>query len=253
MANDQNSLWQAMVYDLYASYYKYRNPQAHIMYYQKHIQALQAAMQTRTGSGQPQGTAAIAPGMTMIRVLHASPDAPAVDVYVNRRLVLSNVSFKQISDYMQIPGGQYRFDIFPAGNQTTPVLSENFLLMPGITYTLAASGMLSKLKLIPIVDRPFVSAGETKVKFVHLSPDAPSVDAAVKNGEVLFANVSFTKATPYKSVPAGKIDLEVRIAGTDTVALNVPKVQFKSDTAYTIFALGLANGNPPLEAMMVIG
>ncbi|AZB43242.1 DUF4397 domain-containing protein [Bacillus sp. FJAT-42376] len=252
MTNGQNSLWQAMVYDLYACYYKYRNPEAHIMYYRKHLEALQTSMQSRAGSGQPQ-PAQISPGMTMIRVLHASPDAPAVDVYLNRRLVLSNVSFKQISDYMQIPGGQYRIDILPHGNQTTPVLTENVLLMPGITYTMAASGTVSNLKLLPIVDRPFVSGGETKVKFVHLSPDAPAVDVAVKNGEILFPDVSYTTSTKYRSVPAGKIDLEVRIAGTDTVALNVPKVQFKSDTAYTIFALGLANGNPPLEAMLVVG
>ncbi|MGD6815869.1 DUF4397 domain-containing protein [Metabacillus sp. 84] len=252
MANDQNSLWQAMVYDMYACYYKYRNPRLYIMYYQKHLQALQNALQSRAG-GQSQNPSGISPGMTMIRVLHASPDAPAVDVYVNRRLVLSNVSYRQISDYMQVPGGQYRIDIFPAGNQTSAVLSENILLMPGITYTLAATGPLAKLKLFPIVDRPFVSAGETKVKFVHLSPDAPAVDVAVKNGDVLFPNVSFMTSTKYQSVPAGKVDLEVRIAGTDTVALDVPKVQFKADTAYTIFALGFANGNPPLEALLVKG
>ncbi|MTH52062.1 DUF4397 domain-containing protein [Bacillus mangrovi] len=249
---DQNALWQAMVYDLYACYYKYRDPRAHIMYYQKHLQAVQSAMQTRAaGSSQPQGQ--ISPGMLLLRVLHASPDAPAVDIYLNGRLVLSNVSFKQISDYLQIPGGQYRVDIYPAGNQSSPVLSENFLLMPGIAYTVAAAGTVSNLKLLPIVDRPFVSGGETKAKFVHLSPDAPAVDVAVKGGDILFSNIPFMKSAKYITVPAGKIDLEVRVAGTDTVVLNVPKVQFKADTAYTIFAVGLANGNPPLDAVLAVG
>ena len=35
-----------------------------------------------------------------IRVLHASPDAPSVDVLVDNQVVLSDVSYKQASDLL---------------------------------------------------------------------------------------------------------------------------------------------------------
>jgi hypothetical protein len=53
----------------------------------------------------------------------------------------------------------------------------------------------------------------------------------------------------YLPVDAGTYDLEVRLAGTDTVALSVPGVALADQTVYTIFAMGLAGGEPALQAV----
>ncbi|MDX8291768.1 DUF4397 domain-containing protein [Metabacillus indicus] len=246
---------KAMMYDLLACYYKYTDPQKHVMYYQKHLNAMQKwmySMQYQAASRVPQG-GQLEPGMSRVRVIHASPDAPAVDIYVNGKLTLQNVKYKEISDYLKLPTGQYRVDVYQAGTTNGPVQSEMYMLLPGITYTIAAAGNLNSIRLLPFVDKTFVPAGEASVKFVHLSPDAPAVDIAVKNGDILFSNVQFTQATKNVKVPQGKYDLEVRVAGTDNVVLTVPKVQLKNDTAYTIFAVGFANGTPELEALAAIG
>nr|WP_269448526.1 DUF4397 domain-containing protein [Metabacillus kandeliae] len=235
------------MYDMLASYYKYLDPNKHIMYYQMHLKAIQEAVKQQSSRYQMNS------GMTNARFFHASPDAPAVDVYLNGKLVLRGLKYKEISEYMHLPAGQYRVDIYPTGSTSSPVIAENLLFVPGVAYTFTAAGPVSRIKLFPIVDKPFVAAGETKVKFVHLSPDAPSVDVAVKNGDVLFENISFMTSTKYITVPAGKYDLEVRLAGKDTVVLSVPRLQLRSDNAYTIFAVGLANGNPPLDAVVARG
>ncbi|WP_191565366.1 DUF4397 domain-containing protein [Metabacillus idriensis] len=244
---------KAMKYDMLANYYKYSDPEKHVMYYQKHIYAMQNWMHSMQYQSARMPQTQLEPGMSKVRVIHASPDAPAVDIYVNGKLTLQNVKFKQISDYLQLPAGQYRIDLYAAGTTNRPVLTDMYMLLPGITYTIAAAGNLSALRLIPFVDRTFVAAGESSVKFIHLSPDAPAVDVAVKNGDILFKNVPFLEATKNVKVEPGRVDLEVRIAGTDNVVLTVPKVQFKADTAYTIFAVGFANGTPPLEALIAIG
>ena len=46
---------------------------------------------------------------SMVRVLHGSPDAPEVDVYVNGDKVdaLSGLSFGDLSEYVAVPGGTY--------------------------------------------------------------------------------------------------------------------------------------------------
>jgi hypothetical protein len=71
----------------------------------------------------------------------------------------------------------------------------------------------------------------------------------VKGGPVLFTNVAFKKSSDYLPVNAGTYDLEVRLAGTNTVALAVPGVKLDSGTVYTVFAMGLAGGTPKLEAV----
>ena len=35
-----------------------------------------------------------------IRLLHAIPDAPSVDIYANGKLIYSNLSFGKVTDYI---------------------------------------------------------------------------------------------------------------------------------------------------------
>ena len=50
-----------------------------------------------------------------VRVLHASPDAPAVDIYANGAEILSDVPFGGISAYLEVPAGEYQIQVFVAG------------------------------------------------------------------------------------------------------------------------------------------
>jgi hypothetical protein len=77
------------------------------------------------------------------------------------------------------------------------------------------------------------------------------VDVAVTGGPVLFGDVPFRAASQYGAVDAGTYDLEVRVAGTSTVALPLPGVGLNGGTNYTVFAVGLlADGS--LDALPLI-
>ena len=93
------------------------------------------------------------------------------------------------------------------------------------------------------------AAGKAHVRFVHTSPDAPAVDIAVKGGPVIFPNVAFKAASQYVPVDAGTYDLEVRPAGKTDVVLAVPGVKLDAGNVYTVFAMGLASGEPKLVAV----
>ncbi len=53
-----------------------------------------------------------------VRVVHASPDAPAVDIFVNSGKVLENLPFKEYSDYLSVPAGTYNVEIKVTGTDT---------------------------------------------------------------------------------------------------------------------------------------
>src|SRR3712207_9479531 len=50
-----------------------------------------------------------------LRVVHASPDAPAVDVLVDNAAVLTNVPFKAASTYLSVPSGSRNLKVRAAG------------------------------------------------------------------------------------------------------------------------------------------
>jgi LPXTG-motif cell wall-anchored protein len=185
-----------------------------------------------------------------VRVVHASPDAPAVDVWVNGAVAFSNAPFMGITDYAKLEPGTYQVQVSPTGATEPIVIDANLDLATKTDYTVVAVGQLANIEPLVLVDNNSApAAGKAHVRFVHASPDAPAVDIAVTGGPVLFANVPFKGTGDYLPVDAGTYDLEARLAGTDTVALSVPGVALADGTVYTIFAMGLAGGEPALTAV----
>jgi LPXTG-motif cell wall-anchored protein len=186
-----------------------------------------------------------------VRVVHASPDAPAVDVWVNGAVAFSNAPFKGITDYAKLEPGSYSVQVTPTGATEPIVIDANLDLATKTDYTVVAVGQLANIEPLVLIDNNSApAAGKAHVRFVHASPDAPAVDIAVANGgPVLFSNVPFKGVGDYLPVDAGSYDLEARIAGTDTIALSVPGVMLNEGTVYTIFAMGLAGGEPSLSAV----
>ena len=191
-------------------------------------------------------------GKARVRVVHASPDAPAVDVWVNDSIkAFTNAPFKGVTAYAELDPATYNVKVVPAGATTPVVIEANLGLEADKDYTVVAVNTLANIEPLVLVDNNATPAeGKAHVRFVHASPDAPAVDIAVANGgPVLFGNVPFKGVGDYLPVDAGTYDLEVRLAGTTTVVLSVPGVRLSNQTVYTIFAMGLAGGSPALTAV----
>ncbi len=189
-------------------------------------------------------------GKARVRVVHASPDAPAVDVWVNDAVAFSNAPYKGITDYAALDPATYNVKVTPTGATEPVVINADLPLAADTDYTVVAVGLLADIEPLVLTDNNSApEAGKVHVRFVHASPDAPAVDIAVAGGPVLFSNIAFKGVGDYLPVDAGTYDLEVRLAGTETVALSVPGVILADGTVYTIFAMGLAGGEPALEAV----
>lgn len=181
-------------------------------------------------------------GMSWVRVVHNSPDAPAVDVCVNGTTAFTNVAYGESTSYAGVPAATYEVQVEPAGfGCQGPFVIEADLTLTGDTfYTVVASDELSRIAPVVLVDDNSAPApGNGHVRFFHGSSDAPAVDIAVTGGPVLFSNVSFKEDGGYVPVPAGVYDLEVRLAGTDTVVLFLPGIEVPEGAVATAYATGL--------------
>lgn len=188
-----------------------------------------------------------------IRLLHASPNTPAVDIYANNNLVARNLTFKEFTEYFPVPANSYHIDAFPTGQKSNPVLSTSVSVPAGAILTIAGVGNAPNMSVLPVSDRLMpIPPGKTYVKFVHLSPNAQSVDVTMPDGTKLFSSVKFKEVTNYRAVDPGQYTLQARTAGTDKVILNVPNINLKPDRFYTIYAVGLAGENPTLQMLVAL-
>lgn len=179
-----------------------------------------------------------------VMVVHASPDAPGVDLLIdNAKVNTSALTFPNNTGYLDVEAGRRNVKVNAAGTSTT-VIDANLDLERNENYSVFAINTLSAIEpLVLTDDLDAPAAGKAHVRFVHLSPDAPAVDVAVTDGPVLFSNRAFKSATDFTPVDAASYNLEVRLAGTNTVVLTVPNVQLASGRIYTIFAKGFVT--PP--------
>jgi Domain of unknown function (DUF4397) len=155
-----------------------------------------------------------------VRVLHLSPDAPKVDVYVDGIRALAGVPFKTATKHAPVPAGAHSVEIRTAGsaNGDRALATAQTTVAPGAAYTLAAVGLAAKLQVLVLKD-DFTAPppGKAKLRGIDASPQSPPIDIAIAGGPVLFQDLTFPEATPFATIEAGSMALEVRLAGTERV------------------------------------
>jgi len=182
-----------------------------------------------------------------IRVAHMSPDAPAVDVTVDGREVLTEVSFPEVSEYLSVPAGQHRVRITEAGSSSNVLYNET-ATFDARPYTLLASGEVTNgarsstdFGVSLLADRTAPSSANASIRLAHVSPDAGPVDVTVNgSGRVLFDNISFSNASRYAEVPGGNYTLDIRRATGNNSGPTVESfdLEVSNGTAYTVFTAG---------------
>lgn len=189
-------------------------------------------------------------GFAWIRVAHASPDAPNVDVWVNGSVAISDLAFGEITDYLVVPTGTYNVQVTPTGLSTPVVIDADLPLEKGVSYTVAATDVLANITAkVYVDDNSEPGPGMAKVNFGHLSPDAPNVDVWI-DGVVTIINLPFQEVTPYLEVPAGTYNVKVTPTGLAAPVVIDIDVPLDAGTVYSAYVEGLLAGPPNLQPVL---
>jgi hypothetical protein len=179
-----------------------------------------------------------------VRLLHAVPDAPTVDVYLGATRVAAGVRFGDLSGFLPVDAGRYEVRVTAAGDTAT-VIGGTITLEAGRSYTAAAVGLLSgEASLLLLVEnRSRPVAGRSRLDVVHLSPNAPAVDV-LSGDETLIDALSF-KGDASAELAAGPRALRVTLDASGAEVLN-GSLNLPSGGSATLFVIGLA-GDAPAE------
>lgn len=177
-----------------------------------------------------------------IRIVHAAPDTPPVDVYVNDAQIAQNLEFGTATEYVAVPSGAGRgVRVTPAGAPVEEAIIDwSFDLEAGQAYEMLATGAADNLELnITGTDLRPVAEGQARLRVYHASPNAGAVDIGVEGQEEnLFEGVEFRGATDYIILDAGAYPIEVRPGGEDlTVALQ-SEATLDEGVTYDLIVIG---------------
>ena len=194
-------------------------------------------------------------GRPRVRVLHASPDAPALDLWVNGTPIFKDLCFGQSTGYADLDEGRRSFRLYPAGanGRGKPVVEADHRLEHGTDYTVAAPGRLRNTGAMTLVDNsPPLYEGLAMVRCVHVSLDAPALDIELSGAKVLFKKLLFSQATLFEEIGPGTYGLIVREAGAERVLLSVRHYRIMPREKVTFVALGLLAGAPHFRILPIV-
>jgi len=181
-----------------------------------------------------------------IRVTHASPDAPAVDVIVNEDFtapLVANLAYSETAGFVQVPADGYFVQVVPTGAETPVVIDFEASLEAAANYSVYAVGELADIApLVLVRDRRRV-ATEAKIDIIHASPAAGNVDiyvtapgASIDNATPNFSDIAFQASTDFVSLPAGNYEVTVTPTGTKTAAIGPATIALEAGGIYTVAA-----------------
>lgn len=177
-----------------------------------------------------------------VQVVHASPDAPGVDLLVDNTVVGTNLTFPNFTSYLEVNAGTRNIKVNVTGTSTTAIQA-NLNFEANKNYSVFAVNNVASIEPLVIEDNLSAPAsGKAHVRFIHLSPNAPAVDITTTTGAVVFSNYSFKGYSAFTPLDAGTYNLQVRLAGTSTVVLDLPGIALANGKIYTVFAKGLVGG-----------
>lgn len=193
----------------------------------------------------------------LVRFVHAITNGASVDVFADDRSAFTNIAYKTVTPYREMTSTQFTFSVLPAGQHTLPPRAEKSEnLEGGKHYTLITLSRdpAGKEVILHIIGDNLVppSAGKAKLRVIHASPDAGELDVYAKGKQdALFSGVNFEKKTGYLEVDPMTATLEVRPTGKNSAVLAVPDAKIEAGKIYTVIIMGLAQGSPKLEALVV--
>jgi hypothetical protein len=172
--------------------------------------------------------------------VHASPDAPAVDIVVDGAPVAEGVNFGDASDYLPLTSGKHQVQVAPSGESAgSALIDEEIDLDGGSAYIFAVAGPLNDLQSkLYEVNLDDLDENQARVRLINLAPGEESVDLSVAGGDEWQSDVDFPNAGDYKDVDAGSYDLEVRAHDGDAAVATLTGVALQAERAYDILLLG---------------
>jgi len=182
-----------------------------------------------------------------VRFLHAAIVAARqpIDIYIDGKLV-ATITYLTPNPHLSISTGKHRVVLYPSRQTTNPIWKQEVTVGAGKRYLFVVANKNKNpadgIQLISYAEAETVPADKVKLRFIHLSPDAPSLDVKENQRNVSFSAVTYKESTSYATTTLGRTNISVRIAGTED---QIASIAFDTTArhAYTLIAAGEAN-NP---------
>jgi len=184
-----------------------------------------------------------------LKIAHTSPDAPAVDVWINKKKVFAGVQFTQVADPLPLllSSNTEEIDLIVMEQGTAgPVLLQgSYNVSADVRYMYAIVGLYAAHTPTPLTGlliendwRKPDTRHHVYFRFMHTSPGVPGVDLLI-NGTTIFDDVTYQGLTDYNLLDEGPAHITIQ-TNSDNIVLLHFALPLEGGKVYTVFLEGIA-------------
>ncbi len=178
-------------------------------------------------------------------VVNASPNGGNIDASANGSVIASNVAYPSNSGYKAVTTGNVNVVVKATGTNNE-IINGTLVTEANANYTMYIVDSSHKRRAaFTRDDLTAPSAGKAKIRLLHLSPNASSVDVMINGAAATnFSNRSFNdfstnaNLAAFTEVNAAGLNLQVNIAGTSTAVATIPVINLQAGKIYTFIIKG---------------
>mgnify|MGYP003389948622 CR=1 FL=1 len=209
----------------------------------------------------PEDTKPITP-QTYVSVMYLAPTAPSVDIYFDAEKVSSSAfpAGTVTPIYNALDKGIFSVKFKKAGvdslvAQVPVTLYDSAKYYTIFVYNAQVNGAANAIRINDDFSNVLADNSKPYYRFFHSSPNAGAVDlyidnVKVENGRTIADNSQMDILNKFLGTTPGLHNLQVKLAGTDTVLATLTNTQFAAGNAYTFYLKGL-NGGTGLNELSI--
>jgi Domain of unknown function (DUF4397) len=216
-----------------------------------------AALATLTGC---QAIVSSAPE-AQVRVIHATPDAPGLDIYQGPNALAYNLGFGTVTSYIPLTPGAYSIHADTVGSRQI-LSTAKATFAPSTQYTILFGNSITSPQQLTLIDQSQPApSGQTALRFLNQATRSSAIDIyLVPAGQKLTSvaplvnGVTYGTNTGYLNVPANTYSLIMMPAGIVPASASTvyagPQISYSAGSVRTVVLIDqpLAT-NPALQVI----
>jgi hypothetical protein len=197
---------------------------------------------------------------TELMVVHASPDTPDIRVLIDNEELVSDLPFRNATQYIAIKAGRHDVKIARAG-VVNGLLYEGSMVFDAGYESLIATNLADSLQVITTTDQLASPSGvKVKIRYANLSPNAGPTNFVLTtsdNDSLSFNGIPFGDVTQFHEI-AGSIqnELFIKTAASDSILVSrvAGSDKLQNGALYTVYLTGLRGSDtgPEQLAMTIV-
>lgn len=188
-----------------------------------------------------------------VRVLHAAPETPRVEVVLEgeSRTLLE---YAEVSEHITVEAGDRRLQLLIAG-EAEALIDLDTVFESGTQYTVIAAGRAGELQPIVLADDTIPlppDTGTTRIRLVHAAPTAGVVDiyitepgSELSTETPVLTSVAFGDASEYMVLESRTYQVRVTGAAGGELLIDLPLLVLSSMRVLTIVMMDTMGSGPP--------